>query len=167
MNGEFVLMDPNGVPSMVETMALIDDMVGVDETSEPRICDGVTISEVCMGLALSAEKDVEEVAVEVRPSMDKGGAAISKLGLLGSKNGKGGYDGSNESLLSPVERGSVLRRFLGNSTSLSSGSMVKVDGLKHRKGVRLCNDSPEPTSSPSPRSRRDIHRGCGSATVNA
>ena len=82
-------MDPNGVPSIVETMALIDNMVGVDETSEPRIYDGVTISEVCTGLALSAEKDVEEAAVELRPSMDKGGAAIPKVGLLGSKNGKG------------------------------------------------------------------------------
>ena len=74
---------------MVETMALINDTVGVDETSEPRICDGVTISEVRIGLALSAEKDVEEATVELRPSMDKGGAAILKVGLLGSKNGKG------------------------------------------------------------------------------
>ena len=74
---------------MVETMALIDDTVGVDETSEPRICDGVIISEVRAGLALSAEKDAEEVVVELRPSMDKGGAAIPKVGLLGSKNGKG------------------------------------------------------------------------------
>ena len=82
-------MDHNGVPSMVETMALIDDTVGVDETSEPRICDGVTISEVRVGLVLSAKKDAEEAAVELRPSMDKGGAAIPKVGLLGSKNGKG------------------------------------------------------------------------------
>ena len=57
-------MDPNGVPSMVETMALINDMVGVDETSEPQICDGVSISEVRTGLALSAEKDAEEAMVE-------------------------------------------------------------------------------------------------------
>ena len=82
-------MDPNGVPSMVETMALIDDTVGVDETSEPQICDGVTISEVRVGLALSAEKDAEEATVQVGPSMDKGGATIPKVGLLGSKNGKG------------------------------------------------------------------------------
>ena len=74
---------------MVETMALIDDTVGVDETSEPQICDEVTISEVRAGLALSTEKDAEEVAVELRPSMDKGGAAILKVGLLGSRNGKG------------------------------------------------------------------------------
>ena len=81
-------MDPDGVPSMVETMALIDGTVGVDETSEPQICDGVTISKVHAGLALSAEKDVEEVVDELRPSMDKGGAAIPKVGLLGSNNGK-------------------------------------------------------------------------------
>ena len=35
VNGDDVSMDPNGVPSMVETMALIDDTVGVDETSKP------------------------------------------------------------------------------------------------------------------------------------
>ena len=52
-------MDPKGVPSMVETMALIDDTVGGGETSEPRTCDGVTISEVHTGLKLSAEKDAE------------------------------------------------------------------------------------------------------------
>jgi len=82
-------MDPNGVPSVVETMALIDDTVGVDETLEPQIYDRVAISEVRTGLALSTEKDVEEAAVELRPSMDKGGATILKVGLLGSKNGKG------------------------------------------------------------------------------
>ena len=82
MNGDVVLTDPNGVPSMVETMALIDDTVGVDETPEPRICDGVTISVVRVGLALSAEKVAKEVAVELRPSMDKGGATIQKVGLL-------------------------------------------------------------------------------------
>ena len=74
---------------MVETMALIDDTVEVDETSEPQICNGVTISEVRAGLALSAEKDAEEAAVELRPSMDKGRAVIPKVGLLGSNNGKG------------------------------------------------------------------------------
>ena len=70
-------------------MALIADTVGVGETSKPRMCDTVTISDVCAGLVLSAEKDAEEVAVELRPSMDKGGAANPKVGLLGSKNGKG------------------------------------------------------------------------------
>ena len=74
---------------MVETMALIDDTVGVDETSEPRICDGVIISDVRMGLVLSEEKDVEEAMVELVPSLYKGGVAIPKVGLLGSKNGKG------------------------------------------------------------------------------
>jgi hypothetical protein len=74
---------------MVETMALIDDTVGVDKTSEPRICDGVTILEMRVGLALSTEKASEEVTVELEPSMDKGGVAILKVGLLGSKNGKG------------------------------------------------------------------------------
>jgi len=47
---------------MVETMALIYDTVGVDETSEPQICDGVTISEVRVGLALLVEKYFEEAA---------------------------------------------------------------------------------------------------------
>ena len=89
VNGDVILMNPNGVPSMVETIALIDDTVGVDETSEPRICDGVTISEVHSGLALLAEKDAEEAVVELRPSIDKGGATILKVGLLGLKNGKG------------------------------------------------------------------------------
>ena len=74
--------------------------------------------------------------------------------------------GSNGSLLYSVERGSILRHFLGESVPLASGSMVKVDGLKRRKGVRLCNDSPEPTSGPSPQSRRDLRRGHESATVN-
>ena len=74
---------------MVETMALIDDTVGVDETSYPRVCDGVTISDVHAGLALSAEKDAEEAAVELGPSMDNGGATIPKVGLFGSKYGKG------------------------------------------------------------------------------
>ena len=56
MNGDVVLTDPNGVPNMVETMARIDDMVGGVKTSEPRTCDGVTISEEPTGLTLSAEK---------------------------------------------------------------------------------------------------------------
>jgi hypothetical protein len=160
-------MDPKGVPSMVETTTLIDDTVGGGETSEPRTCDGVTISEVHAGLALSVEKDAEEAAVELRPSMDESGAVIPKVGLLGSRNGKDWYNGSNESLCLAAEKGSVLRRFLGESAPLDSGSMVKANCLRCRKGVRLCNDSPEPTSGPSPRSRRDLHKGRGSATVNA
>ena len=157
--------------------------------------DGVTISEVCAGLALSIVKDTEEFVVEVGPSIDSGGAAIPKVGLFGSKYGKGGGDdpclleegsvegvckiakgklvgrysvrcSSNESLLSLVERDPVLQRFIGNSESLASGSMVNVDGLKRCKGVRLYDDSPEPTSGPSPRSLRDLHRDRRSTTVN-
>ena len=80
---------------MVETMALADDMVGLTliETSESRVLQGVTIPEVCVGLKLSTEKDIVEVAVEVGPSMGKGGAAIPKVGLFRSKYGKGGGDG--------------------------------------------------------------------------
>ena len=84
-----MIVDPNGLPSMVETMALIDDTVGIDEASEPRMCGSVTISEVHARLVLSVEKDAKEAAVELGPSMDKGGATIPKMGLLGSKNGKG------------------------------------------------------------------------------
>ena len=152
---------------MVETMALIDDTVGGGETSEPRTCDGVTISEVRVGLVLLAEKDAEEVVVELRPSMEESGAVIPNVGLLGSSKGKDWYNGSNESLCLVAEKGSFLRRFLGESAPLDSGSMVKAVGLRCRKGVRLCNDSPEPTSGPLPRSRRDLRRGRGSATVNA
>ena len=85
MNGDDVIVYPNGLSSMVKTMALIDDTVGMDEASEPRMCGSVTISVVCVGLMLSAE----EAVVELGPSMDKGGATIPKMGLLGSKNGKG------------------------------------------------------------------------------
>ena len=92
MNGDVVLVDPSGVPSMVETMALIDDMVGIDKTSEPRVCNGVTISDVRAGLALSVVKDIEEAVVELGPSMDNGGVAILKVGLFRSKYGKGWYD---------------------------------------------------------------------------
>jgi hypothetical protein len=89
VNGDDVIADPNGVPSMVETMVLIDDMVGVGEASRPHMCGTVTMSEVCVGLVLSTEKDVEEATVELGPSIDKGGAVIPKVGLLGSKMGKG------------------------------------------------------------------------------
>ena len=58
------------------------------------MCDGVTISDVCAGLALSVVKDIEEAAVELGPSMDSGGVAIPKVGLFGSKYGKGGGDDS-------------------------------------------------------------------------
>ena len=79
---------------MVETMALTDDTVGFTfvETSESRVHDGVTIPEVCAGLVLSAMKDTEEATVEVGPFIDRGGAAIPKVGLFRSKYGKGGGD---------------------------------------------------------------------------
>lgn len=95
MNGDVVLVDPSGLPNIVETMALIDDTVGFTfvETSESRVCDGLTISDVCVGLMLSVVKDIKEVAVELGPSMDSGGVAILKVGLFGSKYGKGGGDG--------------------------------------------------------------------------
>ena len=181
MNGDEVLVDPSGVPNMVETMALINDTVGFTfvEISESRVRDDVTISDVCARLVLSMVKDTEEAAVELGPSIGSGRAAIPKVGLFGSKYGKGRYDGSclleegsvkgvckrakgksvekylvqcssSQSLLSSAERDPVLRHFLGNSKSLASGSMVKVDGLKHCKGVRLYDDSPKPTSGPSP-----------------
>ena len=89
-NGVDVLLNPRGVPNMVETTALIDDTMGLTltETSESRVLWGVTIPKVCVGLELSAVKDTEEVAVEVGPSIDKGGAAIPKVGLFRSKYGK-------------------------------------------------------------------------------
>ena len=65
-----------------------------------------------------------------------------------------------------AEKGYVLRRFLGESAPLDSGSMVEAIGLRRRKGVRLYNDSPELTSGSSPKSRRDLRKGHGSATVN-
>ena len=73
---------------MVETTALIDDTVGGVETSEPRVCDGVTISEVRVGLTLSAEKDAEEAAVEFRPSIEENRAVIPNVGWEGSSKGK-------------------------------------------------------------------------------
>ena len=61
---------------MVETTTLIDDTVGRVETSESRVWDGVAISEVRAGLILSAEKDAEEGAVELKPSIGEKGATI-------------------------------------------------------------------------------------------
>ena len=95
MNGDEALVDPSGVPNMVETMVLIDDTVGFTfvETSESRVSDGVTILDVCVGLELSVVKDTEETVVEPGPSIDSGGAIILKVGLFRSKYGKGGGDG--------------------------------------------------------------------------
>ena len=73
---------------MVETTALIDDTVGGVETSEPRTCEGVTISEVRTGLTLSAEKDAKEATIELRPSIKESGAVIPNVGWLGSSKGK-------------------------------------------------------------------------------
>jgi len=88
VSGEDILTDPKRVPNMVETTTLIDDTVGGVETSEPRRCDGVTISEVPIGLALSVEKDTEEAVVELRPSIEESGAVIPNMGWLGSSKGK-------------------------------------------------------------------------------
>ena len=63
------------------------------ETSECQVHDGVTIPEVCVGLDLSVVKDTKEATVEVGPSNYRGGAATPKVGLFGSKYGKGVGDG--------------------------------------------------------------------------
>ena len=104
---------------MVETMARINDMVGFTfvETSESRVRDGVTISEVCVGLALSVVKDTEEATVEVGPSIDSGGAVIPKVGQFRSKYRKGGGDdsclleeGSVEGVCK-IEKGKSVERY--------------------------------------------------------
>ena len=91
VNRDEFLVDPSGVPNMVETMALIDDTVGVIfvETLGPPVCEDVTISDVCAGLVLSKVKDTEEAVVELGPSMDRGKVTIPKVGLFGSKYRKG------------------------------------------------------------------------------
>jgi hypothetical protein len=88
VSGEDILTDLKGVPNMVETTALIDDTVGGVETSEPRTCDGITISEVPTRLTLLAEKDVEGAVVELIPSIEESGAVIPNVGWLGSSKGK-------------------------------------------------------------------------------
>ena len=100
---------------MVETMALTDDTVGFTfvETSKSQVYDGVTIPEVCLGLELSVVKDTEEAAVEVGPSIDRGGAAIPKVGLFGSKYGKGG--GDNHCLLEEGSGKGVWKIEIGKS----------------------------------------------------
>ena len=113
---------------MVETMALIDDTVGLTfvETSESRVRDGVTILEVCVALELSAMKDIEEATVEVGPSIDKGGVAIPNVGLFGSKYGKGG--GDNHCLLEEgsgkgvckIAKGKSVERYLVRFSSSES-----------------------------------------------
>ena len=60
------------------------------ETSKSLVLCVVTIPNDGVGLKLSIVKDIVEAAVEVGPSIDKGGAAIPKMGLFKSKYGKGG-----------------------------------------------------------------------------
>ena len=87
---------------MVETMALMNDTVGLTltETLESLVRGGaVTIPDdgvmvlVISGLRISAVKDTVEATVdEVSPSISKGGAGIPNVGLSWSKYGKGGGD---------------------------------------------------------------------------
>ena len=83
VNGVDVLFNPGGVPNMAETMALVDDTVGLTliETSESLVLCGVTIPDGVV-LKLSAVKDNVEAAVEFGPSIDKGGVAIPRVGLF-------------------------------------------------------------------------------------
>ena len=87
---------------MVETMALMEDMVGLTltETLESLVrgggvtapVDGVMVL-VISGLRLSIVKDIVDVALDaVGPSINKGGVAIPNVGLSRSKYGKGGGD---------------------------------------------------------------------------
>ena len=91
-----------GVPNMVETMALIEDTVGVASIDKlgflvcgggvTPIVDGVKVP-VVSRLRLSVVKDTMEVAVEeVGPSMSRSGVVSPNVGLPGSKYGKGGGD---------------------------------------------------------------------------
>ena len=84
---------------MVETMALMEDMVGLTltETLESMVRGGgVTVPNdgvMVLGLRLPIVKDTVEAAVdEVGPSINKGGGAIPNVGLSGSKYKKGGGD---------------------------------------------------------------------------
>ena len=79
---------------MVKTMALADDTVGLtlNETSESLVLGGVTIPDDGVVLKLSMVKDTVEAMVEVGLSIDKVGATIPKVGLFGSKYGKGRGD---------------------------------------------------------------------------
>ena len=85
---------------MVETMALIEDTVGVAPTEkiEFMVCgggvtptvDGVKVP-VVSGLRISIVNDTVEVTVdEVSPSISKGGATSPNVGISGSMYGKGG-----------------------------------------------------------------------------
>ena len=100
VDGVDVLSNLGRVPNMVETMALMEDTVGLTPTNTLEYLvrrGGVTLPNdgvmflVILGLRLSVVKDTVEVMVdEVGPSINKGGAVIQNVGLLGSKYGKGG-----------------------------------------------------------------------------
>ena len=72
---------------------------------------------------------------------------------------------SSESHLSSTERGFVRQRFIGCTESLDSQSKVKVGGLKHCKGVRLYDGSPELASGLFPRILRGLRKDHRSATM--
>ena len=87
---------------MVETMALIEDTVGLTPTKTlgSLVRDGgvtapvgAVMVMVISGLRLSVVKDTMVSKVdEVGSSISKGGAASPNVGLFGSKYGKGGGD---------------------------------------------------------------------------
>lgn len=101
-----VLLTLVGVPNMVETMALMDNMEGLTltETSKSLVLGAVTILDDGEGLRLSTVKDTVEATVEVGLSIDKGGATILNVGLFGSKYRKGG--GDSHCLLGEGDEGS-------------------------------------------------------------
>ena len=102
VDGVDVLSNLGGVPNMVETMALMEDTVGLTptETLESLVhCGGVTalvdgvMVLVISGLRLSTVKDtMEGIVDEVGSSISKEGAGIPNVRLSGSKYGKSGGD---------------------------------------------------------------------------
>ena len=98
VDGVDVLSNPGGVPNMVESLALMDDTVGLTLTKTLDSLvrgGGVTIPDdgvMVVGLRLFAIKDTIQVVVKVGPSIDMGGVTIPKVGLFGSKYGKGAGD---------------------------------------------------------------------------
>ena len=84
-----------GFPNMVETMALIDDTVGVAPTKRlgllvflggvTPMVDGVIVPTM-LGLRILEVKDIVEAMVEdVDSSISRGGVASPNVGLSGSK----------------------------------------------------------------------------------
>lgn len=99
VDGVDVLSNTGGVPNMIETMALMEDTVGLTliETLESLVrSGGVTVPDdrvMVMRLRLSIVKDTVEAMVdEVGLSINKGGATILIVRLSGSKYKKGGGD---------------------------------------------------------------------------